>query len=91
MAEATKRVRVTGRVQGVSFRAWTQARAERLHLRGWVRNEPDGSVAALISGDAAQVDRMLSDLQDGPMGAAVERVSAEDADAPVDAGFEIRF
>jgi acylphosphatase len=43
-------VRIEGSVQGVGFRAWTQSEASRLGLRGWVRNEPDGSVAAHLEG-----------------------------------------
>jgi acylphosphatase len=43
-------VRISGRVQGVSFRFWTRQEAERLNLNGWVRNEPDGSVQALVAG-----------------------------------------
>ena len=39
-------VRITGRVQGVSFRVWTRIEAERLGLHGWVRNEADGSVSS---------------------------------------------
>ena len=52
MAEPRRTVlaRISGRVQGVSFRVWTQFEAEKLGLSGWVRNEDDGSVTALISG-----------------------------------------
>jgi acylphosphatase len=90
MALLAKTVRVTGRVQGVGFRAWSQTRAERLGLDGWVRNEPDGGVLALISGEARQVERMLDDLRDGPPGSAVTKVAAEDAEAPAERGFSIR-
>ncbi len=48
--EVTVRARVTGRVQGVWFRGWTEAEARRLGLAGWVKNEADGSVTALIAG-----------------------------------------
>ena len=67
-------VRVTGRVQGVSFRVWTQGKAERLGLRGWVRNEPDGSVAALVIGPEAQVAEMVQALHAGPRAARVDAV-----------------
>ncbi len=89
MAEVAKRVRVTGGVQGVGFRAWTQSRAQEIGLRGWVRNEPDGSVAALLCGEEAEVARMLESLRDGPFLASVEEVSAEDARSPAQTGFEI--
>jgi acylphosphatase len=74
--------RVTGRVQGVFFRGWTQAEANRLGLAGWVRNERDGSVTALIAGPSAKVDEMARLLRKGPPAAKVEAVSTEPADPP---------
>jgi acylphosphatase len=79
------RLRITGRVQGVAFRAWTEAEARRRGLAGWVRNEPDGSVAALIAGPAAEVEAMLSALRRGPPGARVEEIETEAVD-PAEAG-----
>jgi acylphosphatase len=70
-------VRIEGRVQGVGFRAWTQSEASRLGLRGWVRNEPDGSVAAHLEGSRDGVDRTLERLWIGPRGASVTQVSYE--------------
>ena len=72
-------VRVTGRVQGVGFRYWTRDEARRLGLRGWVRNERDGSVAALLAGPEAAVAAMLELLWRGPEGAAVSGVVPEPA------------
>ena len=66
MREMTVTVRVEGRVQGVWFRAWTKEEAEALGLSGWVRNEPDGSVAAVLSGPEARVREMLAALHRGP-------------------------
>jgi acylphosphatase len=84
-------VRVTGRVQGVSFRAWTRQEARRLGIAGWVRNEPDGAVTALLSGPDNAVDAMIRRLWNGPPAARVSGVEAEDRD-PQDASteFEIR-
>ncbi|MCT7377040.1 acylphosphatase [Chelativorans salis] len=76
-----KHVRVTGRVQGVNFRAWTRAEAERLGLTGWVRNEPDGAVTAFIVGPGAAVETMLERLGEGPPAARVAGVSAEATDS----------
>jgi acylphosphatase len=73
------RVRVTGRVQGVSFRYWTRQQAEQLGLRGWVRNEADGSVTALIAGPEAAVASMLEQFWQGPPGAVVSEVVSHDA------------
>lgn len=73
----TCRVRVTGRVQGVGFRFATARRARELGITGWVRNEQDGSVRALIQGSADQVDAMLSWLHYGPPAARVLQVEIE--------------
>ncbi|WDZ80156.1 acylphosphatase (plasmid) [Ensifer adhaerens] len=73
----TARVRILGRVQGVSFRVWTRNEAEKLGLAGWVRNEPDGSVAAVISGSEEAVTTMLERLGKGPPMASVTQVTTE--------------
>jgi acylphosphatase len=83
-------VRITGRVQGVCFRVWTRDEAERLGLTGWVRNERDGSVTALIAGPDSAVDAMLSRFWEGPPGASVSTVASEDASSVhPPAGFQI--
>ena len=63
-----------GRVQGVFFRACTEEEATRLGLTGWVRNRPEGSVEAVIEGDAAMVSAMIRWLQKGSPQATVTRV-----------------
>ncbi|TPI45287.1 acylphosphatase [Mesorhizobium sp. B3-1-7] len=80
------RARISGRVQGVSYRVWTRGEAMRLGLTGWVRNERDGSVAALIAGADAAVTAMIERLWQGPRGALVSKVEIEEASdaAPVD-------
>ena len=80
------RARVSGIVQGVSYRVWTRGEAMRLGLRGWVRNERDGSVTALIAGTDAAVTAMIERLWQGPRGALVSKVDIEEAadDAPAD-------
>jgi acylphosphatase len=82
---------VTGRVQGVSFRYYAEGTARRLGVTGWVRNEPDGSVAAHLEGDPEAVDAMLAWLHQGPPAASVEQVDVRAA-TPTDArSFEVRF
>ncbi|KAL6631298.1 hypothetical protein ACP70R_028148 [Stipagrostis hirtigluma subsp. patula] len=84
---------VKGRVQGVGFRDWTASTAESLGLAGWVRNRRDGTVEALLSGDPAKVDEMVTRrLPVGPPASAVTAVVPSPAD-PVDPslGFEIKF
>ncbi len=86
----TVKVRVTGRVQGVGFRWWTQQEARRPGLTGWVRNEDDGSVRALLRGPEDAVGRMLERLRHGPPGARVEHVEVEEDDnGDTPSGFEI--
>jgi len=70
-------VRVTGRVQGVGFRAATVRQAHMLGVRGWVQNNSDGSVEALLQGSIEQVDRLLSWLHTGPPAAQVKEVTHE--------------
>ncbi|RWM37120.1 acylphosphatase [Mesorhizobium sp.] len=72
------RARVSGTVQGVSYRFWTRSEAVRLGLTGWVRNERDGSVTALIAGADAAVATMVDRLWQGPRGALVSRVEVEE-------------
>lgn len=72
-------VRVTGRVQGVGFRASAVRQAHLLGIRGWVRNNADGSVEALLQGDHEQVDRMLSWLHAGPPAARVSEVTHQES------------
>ncbi|GAB4283648.1 MAG: acylphosphatase [Roseovarius sp.] len=81
--------RITGRVQGVSFRAWTQIEAQLRGLCGWVRNEADGSVAAVLAGPAAAVDDMVRALRRGPPAAVVNAVDIRETDWPGQERFEI--
>jgi acylphosphatase len=81
MAEECLRVRVSGRVQHVGFRAWTRRRAQDLGLTGWVRNETDGTVAAELQGTSQAVSRMLELLEKGPPAAKVAEVLSEAAEA----------
>lgn len=84
------RVRVTGTVQGVGYRAWTEAAALRLGLSGWVRNRRDGAVEALICGDPRAVDEMLSACRKGPHHSTVQTLDVIEDDVPAPTGFQIR-
>lgn len=57
-----KRVRVfiSGKVQGVFFRAYTEEEANKLGVKGWVRNLPDGRVEAVFEGEDEAVDKMVA-------------------------------
>ena len=75
-----RRFVVSGRVQGVGFRYFTQDTARREGVTGWVRNLPDGRVEALAEGDADAVTRLERALRTGPRGARVDRVYVDDED-----------
>lgn len=66
---------VTGRVQGVGFRFTTVDQARRLGVRGWVRNQADGSVEVEVEGERAGVEALVRFLHRGPPGAWVEDVA----------------
>jgi len=74
------RLRITGRVQGIGYRAWALHRASRLALRGWERNRSDGSVEALVIGEDDAVARMIEACREGPFGARVSDVAISDAE-----------
>jgi len=84
-------LRITGRVQGVGFRAWTDQQARARGLSGWVRNEADGAVSALVHGPGPAVRDMVAACRLGPPGARVEAVETSPAVPPAGAGFSIRF
>ena len=78
---------ISGRVQGVWFRAWTVEQASRLGLAGWVRNRFDGGVEAVFSGPKTKVEKMVSICWHGPSAARVENVAVEPCEAPGGLGF----
>lgn len=77
----TVHVRITGRVQGVGYRAWAVENARKLGVKGWVRNRRDGSVEAIFQGDEKFVFKLLGLCEDGPMFARVSAVYVEDVEA----------
>lgn len=86
----TRRIEILGRVQGVGFRYAMQSEAERLGVRGWVRNRRDGSVEALAHGEPAAVERLIEWARRGPPGARVVELRTAPATDEPGAGFDIR-
>lgn len=84
------RLTITGRVQGVGFRYAMQSEAARRGLSGWVRNRRDGSVEALVQGEAAAVEALVTWARRGPAGARVDALRSEAAAGEALAGFELR-
>ena len=83
-----RRYLISGRVQGVGFRWFTEAAASREGLHGSVRNVPDGSVEVLAEGDADAVERFERAIRHGPPGARVDHV---EVDATVPDGRDTGF
>ncbi|AKH41965.1 acylphosphatase [Altererythrobacter atlanticus] len=72
------RLSIHGRVQGVFYRDWTVRNARELGLGGWVRNCPDGTVAAHLQGEEAAVRTMIARMRSGPA-ARVDRIEQQAA------------
>ena len=71
---------ISGRVQGVGYRAWFAARAEEVGLSGWVRNRSDGTVEAFLAGEDHAIVAVISDARRGPPAAEVIAVDARQVD-----------
>ena len=84
-----KRYFVSGNVQGVGFRYFTQRAADRLRLNGYTRNLPDGRVEVYAIGPADQLAKLRSALDCGPLGASVSEVKEEHAS--IDSNHEFGF
>ena len=65
---------VYGRVQGVFFRHNTKKIADKLNLKGWVRNNPDNSVEIIAEGSDDAIDKLVNWCKKGPLGAKVAKI-----------------
>ena len=72
---------IQGRVQGVGFRANARRKANRLNVRGWIRNLRNGDVELLIEGPEVEVDRLIVWCHRGPTSAYVSKVRVEKSKA----------
>lgn len=90
--KARLRAIVSGLVQGVNFRYYTQRRAQQLHLTGWVRNRNDGTVEVVAEGPRSALDSLVAFLRVGPTSARVTDLKVEWGEAKGEfTGFEIRY
>ena len=83
----TRHLAITGRVQGVGYRFYTQRKARELGVAGWVRNRRDGSVEAVDQGEAEAVEAMVAWTRRGPPSAIVAEVKVSEGSGDY-AGFE---
>jgi len=83
---------ISGRVQGVWFRASTKQKAEQLELTGWVRNTQDGCVEAIFEGEEDHIKDMLDWCNQGPPLAKIEKVIVKNQN-PTNGfdGFSIKY
>jgi acylphosphatase len=84
------RLRIAGRVQGVGYRDWLLREATRNGLSGWVRNRRDGTVEALLAGEADAVQAVVIACRRGPPLARVESIEEVFAEPPAEPGFHRR-
>jgi acylphosphatase len=87
--DVRQRVVVSGRVQGVFFRASLADEAERLGVRGWARNRADGRVEAVFEGEAAPVAAIIAWCHDGPPRARVTAVDVDEEPVRGEVGFGV--
>ena len=86
----SRRLIITGVVQGVGFRYHMIDKARQLHISGWVRNRHDGSVEAIITGSCETIAALLDWGRAGPPASLVERVFVEQIEEPINArGFRL--
>jgi len=88
-ARIARQAVVSGRVQGVYYRASTQQQARRLAVAGWVRNRPDGSVEAWLEGAPDAVEALLAWMRRGPVGARVTDITVTETLPRNDADFVV--
>ncbi|MBE7177090.1 MAG: acylphosphatase [Mucilaginibacter polytrichastri] len=84
-----KNISVSGKVQGVFFRAATKAVADQLGIRGYVKNKDDGSVFIEAEGDRFSMEQFLEWCAEGPEKARVDGVQEENADVCHFKNFEV--
>ena len=89
-AMTAQRIRITGLVQGVGYRAWAAGHANQLGIDGWVRNRIDGSVEILAVGPTAKVAELAELCRAGPRLARVDEVRMEATPGIVARGFTFK-
>lgn len=85
-----RRLVIHGRVQGVFFRDTLRRLAEQEGVSGWARNTWEGTVEAVLEGEAGAVERVAAFAREGPEGAWVERVEVAEEEPEGLRGFAIR-
>jgi acylphosphatase len=84
---SARRIVISGKVQGVWYRAWTKNEATRRGLKGWVRNLSSGQVEALFAGPATVIEEMIDACRQGPPLAKVTGIERFEAEEPAESSF----
>ena len=85
-----RHVSLSGQVQGVFFRAWIRKQAQKLAVKGWVRNCSDGTLEAQLEGEESAIDQLIERFRAGPPAARVEAVRIEETSLAGLGSFAIR-
>lgn len=91
MSEVRVRAIVSGRVQGVFYRDSCRAEAQRLGVRGWVRNRPDRTVEVVAEGPRDRVEQLLTWCRQGPPRATVTGITVTDEVPAAERSFRIEY
>ncbi len=92
MAKELRHIVIHGKVQGVGYRFFATRVARRLGLKGWIQNNRDGSVEAMVEGEKAAIDDWLEELREGPRYAEVTKVDQETKEFTGRLGdFDVKF
>lgn len=84
-------VRVSGKVQGVDYRAFTRDKAKELGIKGWVRNIPGGGVEAVLEGERKTVGKLLRLMKSGPAGSMVLGMEFSELESKDYEDFQIEY
>jgi acylphosphatase len=74
---------LSGRVQGVGYRAWLVTAATALNIKGWVRNRKDGTVEAVVAAPQSHISQLHREALRGPPGARVDTITVNDDDSGI--------
>ena len=89
--EVQKHIFISGKVQGVGFRAFIRREAAVLNLKGWAKNLVDGRVEVVLQGEKNQVAQMIEKLKEGPSFARVDNLRVNQEEVGDYSDFKIKF
>lgn len=92
MAKELRHIHIQGKVQGVGYRFFATRVARRLGLKGWIQNNRDGSVVAMVEGEKDAIDDWVNELKEGPRYAEVIKIDQETKEFSGRLGdFDVKF